>query len=116
MKTHELTNVQLDWAVAQCEAVKIVHSRENGWWETSDPCYAEPNDPHVWSPSTNWSQGGPLIEREKIEVFHERNEWGALINGNFEFNCCVTPLFAAMSCYVASKLGYDIWIPEALKR
>jgi len=115
MKTHELTNVQLDWAVAQCEAVAVIY-HDDGITRCIMKSDGRNGYEGRYQPSTDWAQGGPIIEREKIEVFHERNEWGALINGNFEFNCCVTPLFAAMSCYVASKLGYDIWIPEALER
>ena len=68
MKTSELTGAALDWAVATCEEVELVYDRMHGWWETSDPYYAEPNDPEMFSPSTNWAQGGEIIERECIGI------------------------------------------------
>ena len=56
VKTNELTGAALDWAVNQIE-------------ECCD-------DPHTPFFSTNWSQGGPIIEREKIGIItdptHER--------------------------------------------
>ena len=103
MKTSEL-----DEAVAKWLGVEITYDRENGWWETSDPCYAEPNDPHVWSPSTNWAQGGPIIEREKIELVPsiDGKVWYAeSLNRQARVERCPTPLIAAMRCYVASKHG-----------
>ena len=116
MKTFELSGVQLDWAVAKCEGVAVAYDRMNGWWETSDPRYAEPNDPEVFSPSTNWAQGGSIIERECIDL-----EWTGIPNANFfctiqgEYEAHgTTPLIAAMRCYVASRLGDEVEIPDDL--
>jgi hypothetical protein len=77
--------------------------------------------------STRWEFGGPIIEREGITV--ARNEanragsartmtraafdWVAECNGKREFGS--TPLIAAMRCFVASKLGDEVEIPEELK-
>ena len=123
MKTHQLTGVALDWAVAQCEEVELVYDRMHGWWETSDPYYAEPNDPEMFSPSTNWAQGGPIIEREKIELEHMRGAgdagedvWVAtrMERPAFAEASGSTMLEAAMRCYVESKLGDEVEIPEEL--
>lgn len=115
MKTSQLTGAALDWAVAKCEGVDID--------KFFDAWVPDPVDPHFskhFQPSTNWSQGGPIIEREKIGIGWEHNEticvarvftppqgmW--VVEGP-------TPLIAAMRCYVGFKLGDDIEIPEELK-
>jgi hypothetical protein len=70
----------------------------------------------LWSPSTDWGLGGPLIERESItiSVVHDGQaavRWMALMNRGEEtftrmFNA--TPLLAAMRAYVASKFGETV--------
>jgi len=76
--------------------------------------------PYQWedggfAPSTDWVQGGPIIEREFIELTCT-DEWKAFMR--FQSNPCdedgPTPLIAAMRCYVASKLGDDMEIPNEL--
>ena len=103
MKTSELTGAALDWAVAKCEGVingddlDLGFIRERGY-----------------TPSTDWAQGGPIIEREEIETRKANSkEWGAWKDG---VGCIhgPTPLIAAMRCYVASKLGDEVEIPEEL--
>jgi hypothetical protein len=103
MKTSELQGVALDWAVAKCEG--------HGIGVLDDPWFA---------PSTNWAQGGPIIEREKIELAHvysdrkffwiaTRSEHGAISEEQGP-----TPLVAAMRCYVASQIGDEVDVPEVL--
>lgn len=61
----------------------------------------------VWSPSVNWSQGGPIIEHEKIRVvpFNKpRTGWWAGIYDRMGGAEGSTPLEAAMRCYVAMQL------------
>jgi hypothetical protein len=93
-KTAELTGAALDWAVAKCEG--------------------EP----VYSYSTNWLFGGPIIEREIIMLSYDRgwswdSPWLAEI-ANTPKQDGETPLIAAMRCYVASKLGADVEVPNEL--
>jgi hypothetical protein len=67
-----------------------------------------------FEPSTDWSQGGPIIEREVISVIEGSNgEWQA---GKRPYKFCYgpTPLIAAMRCFVASKLGDEVDVPEGL--
>ena len=100
MKTSELTGAALDWAVQQCEGAR--KDIDFVWW----------TDDH-YTPSTDWAQGGPIIEREEIVIFLEYpKEWGAT-DGNYSKGGD-TPLIAAMRCYVASKLGDDIDLPKEL--
>lgn len=119
MKTSDLTGPALDWAVAKCE---------NADWSDED-CIVnvttfDEYDGTICNYSTDWSQGGPIIERESIRLMPDQgatyvdcvwlagnaNEDGDEFNGEGP-----TPLIAAMRCYVASKLGDDIEIPEELK-
>ena len=127
MKTSELIGPALDWAVAKCEGIELHHYRFDGELKLNDS-YA-PEDATTWSPSTNWSQGGPIIEWEKITVaptdgksFIGQAPWSAyriatLFEEGFdhEHQHGPTPLIAAMRCFVASKLGDEIDIPKELQ-
>jgi hypothetical protein len=69
--------------------------------------------------TSNWSRGGPIIERERIGVItspDEANIWiGSVFEPEWKFNRTgPTPLIAAMRCYVASKLGEEVEVPEEL--
>ena len=127
MKTSELTGVALDWAVAKCEG----HDAHvyGGIVRTTMLKVFGPECHY----STDWSQGGPIIEREKIGVWwatHYVDDEGIEYGNHWyaEMGCTddnadkpygiftgPTPLIAAMRCYVASKLGDEVEIPEELK-
>ncbi len=73
--------------------------------------------------STSWLQGGPIIEREELYVqpTGDAAKWKAYrwlfeyAGGGFTKEYYgLTPLIAAMRCYVASKLGDEVEIPEEL--
>lgn len=119
MKTSELTGAALDWAVAKCEDLE--HYFEDGL-----VCLkGQPFDTHwlYWTPSTDWLQGGAIIEREKIGLKFWGCAWDATCAYENDDDDVVrqaegtgeTPLIAAMRCYVASKLGDEIELPEELK-
>lgn len=111
MKTAELTGAALDWAVARCEghSAKLIDGRV-----TSVKDIVGDLIHFIWEPSTNWSQGGPIIERERLDVYgFDGENWCA--NDNLRATQYgQTPLIAAMRCYVASKLGEDVDVPEEL--
>ena len=73
--------------------------------------------PGPFDPSTDWAKGGPIIEREGIS-WHcgNKTNWHAYAYGNSENMHGPTPLIAAMRCYVASKLGETVDIPEGLTK
>ena len=110
IKTSELQGAALDWAVAKCEGIEFTYE---------DHPRHEMVNMHY---STDWSQGGPIIEREGINLEHNpsRCHWIASIpapehhNGVVEVTGSI-PLIAAMRCYVASKLGPEVDVPEELK-
>ena len=99
MKTSELIGKALNWAVAECEDVYCFDGS--------------------YTPSTNWAQGGPIIEREWVDL-HCVNDslWEAECPapGGLAMQNGPTPLIAAMRCYVASKLGDEVDVPEELCR
>jgi len=103
MKTSELTGAALDWAVANCESVEIIVRQENWDWYSS-----------------SWEQGGPIIEREGLDIRKIRTAhamaWRSVTFDDSIKQYGPTPLIAAMRCYVASKMGDDIEIPEGLTK
>ena len=126
MKTSELTGAALDWAVAKCEFPTALDA-DIGVWVQPLPC-DDPDD-FKFQPSTNWAQGGPIIENEGIDVHRVTSalwsaSWWANNSGmaknpaqRFKHNVRTdgpTPLIAAMRCYVASQLGDEVEIPYEL--
>lgn len=105
IETSKLEGIALDYAVAKC--INRVNRHFVTQWETSHQNY-----------STDWSQGGPIIERERIETRYDRTgrfsePWIAttlerMITGQ-------TPLIAAMRCFVASRLGDTVEIPQEVR-
>jgi len=145
MKTSELTGCTLDWAVAKCEGLKPIlyhdHYRRKAEIHGTEhllpfhlehqenipilvdeegvthllPCYSE-----------DWAAGGTIIEKEGISIVYlYGSTWGATTHpihkvfqdstDHFFQGVGQTPIIAAMRCYVASKLGSEIELPEDLK-
>ena len=146
VKVAEATELQLDWLVAKCEGLPLrldplglkadaPGSPESGWWVW----LAQPGSMLVgpggdtvssrrYSPSTNWAQGGPIIERELIDIQAKFNSGSSIVpKGQWYWQASTvneddvaywfdgpTPLIAAMRCYVVSKLGDTAEVPEEL--
>lgn len=121
MNTSDLIGPALDWAVAKCEDdPEYVNGRI---WITTGSFFSRVRRTE-YSPSTNWAQGGPIIERESIAVDYSD---GTASESGEPFWCASayyssarphaakTPLIAAMRCFVTSKLGEEVKIPEELK-
>lgn len=117
IKTRELNDAALDWAVAKCEGytatikpTEVAYVHPNGGWHHNGN----------WHPATHWAQGGPIIEREEIGSFHYIHgfhgpTWSASIgSGGFQQDG-PTLLIAAMRCYCCAKLGDEIEIPQELQ-
>lgn len=125
IKTSELIGAALDWAVLKA----------NGQDFTGfDLRYID-----VYPYSTEWAQGGSIIEREGIGILFDsgsacrKPSWfatpddqcktsnyeGETFDPAFMVGEAVgtygpTPLIAAMRCYVASKLGDAVDVPNEL--
>jgi len=112
MKTSELTGGALDWAVAKCEpddTVRVYFDEGTG----EKLCHDDWEIPE-FNPSTNWEQGGPIIEREKLEIAWFNSAWCCSTSHSGDLYYGPTPLIAAMRCYVASKLGDEVDVPDEL--
>ena len=124
IKTSELTGPALRWAVATLEGYTNLRRgvfsgelvmdpprKEYGAVEFSSICH-----------DTDWAQGGPIIEQEAHNLFKHNGgtEWCCACNVPREGYTAIitadgpTPLIAAMRCYVASKLGDEVEVPEGL--
>jgi hypothetical protein len=123
-KTNELTDAPLDWAVALAQgATNLKHDTVASWWfvlEGKDRTLSKGwSASQSYNPSTNWDQGGPIIEREGICLKKGHSGWwiAKLLDVNDEehfVTVAPTPLVAAMRCYVISKLGNEVDIPKEL--
>ena len=102
VKTSDLTGAALDWAVAKCEGFDLLN------------IYGHIQIAFCPRYSTDWAQGGPIIERETIATHKKTgtNYWVAVSTTKIETGS--TPLIASMRCYVASKLGDEVEIPQEL--
>ena len=111
IKTSDLNGIALDWAVASIEC-------DTGWLARHmHLLYTMPY-------STDWAQGGPIIERERMTLSYNKNgqTYSAHVSrfrqrgmsNRTRWRSGPTPLVAAMRCYVASKLGEEIDIPQEL--
>ena len=120
MKTSELNVPALDWAVAKAQGVRVgmfagtLRSHACGCVNVFGPEY---------SPSTDWSLGGPIIERERITISQGRDLMASIWtdaygeNGGYKFKQTgPTPLIAAMRCLVTARLGDEVEIPEELAK
>jgi hypothetical protein len=109
MKTSELTGVLLDYWVAKGEGhrVRLVDDDLVVFYEGGDDTGRKERRGPVFSPSSEWHDGGPIIERERIAMRPVEGEWitDHMSNAGTFIGVGTTPLIAAMRAYVASKFG-----------
>lgn len=111
INTSTLTGPALDYAAA------IADGRD--YWRIDVTPKRWTQD--AFTPSTDWAQGGPIIEREGLTVGRQvhKTEWSAEAFDGSGMSMTFlrfgpTPLVAAMRCYVTSKLGDTVEIPDEL--
>lgn len=128
-KVSELEGAQLDWAVAVAMGCTAKMNRHGGVDTTQQESMrlGIPGDLFHgafghgsvrFRPSTYWSQGGPIIERERIPFcpvldgmwISEFVAWEGT-GGRKVSLCGPTPLIAAMRAFVARKLGEEVECP-----
>lgn len=104
MKVNQLEGAALDWAVAKC--IHLINGDDLDIGFINE---------YGYTPSTDWAQGGPIIQEEMIEIFRRDEKWFAYsVNSKPEDFYGPTPLIAAMRCYVASHFGDEIEVPDEL--
>lgn len=126
MKTAELTGDALVCAVAMCEGYTDLHKIPDRWphepqWAMMPP-RQEYGAMELWEIGSDrdWGFFGPIIERELIDTLTVEggtDGWQAdkYLPDEKVTAYGTTPLIAAMRCYVASKLGEEVEIPDELK-
>jgi len=112
VRVSELSGIELDYAVATCEGVYLTNFISM-WYNTDRYKY-----------SSDWAHGGPIIERERLYMTRFGDDWQVRSYWHNGYRSFVhvfmyeatdsSPLVAAMRCYVASKLGEVVDIPEHL--
>lgn len=122
IKVSEATPTQLDWLVAKCEEAidrkLTVVRREDYIGHPVEREVEYDSAPRFewWHPTTNPAQMWPIIEREQISIRFWDNT--TLIHAYMpivgEWEEGATGLTAAARCYVTSKLGETVEIPEEL--
>ena len=154
IKVSEATGVKLDWMVAKCEGgydlqLRSTYGAKTAWQYTMmDEEEPERMDKFYLSDtsySTDWQLGGPIIERERIELCSYSNDgvdtafrskgdeqgnysheeeyvisvpevitWTAWVKYGSHKQDGPTPLIAAMRCFVCSRLGEIVEVPDEL--
>lgn len=117
IKVSEATPTQLDWLVAKCEGY-------SDYMNTRYLCE------HRFS--TDWAQGGPIIERERIELIPlwlgssfegyaashrlsiKYDDEGEFVYGSDCKQYSLSPLIASMTCYVTFRLGNEVEVPKEI--
>lgn len=132
----KLEGPALDWAVAKAdgrclhERIRIVRYNDDSDHICEDcgkDTYMEPSR-HSWKPSTDWGQGGPLIEKYHIQLNYNGNGFSKSPTGKYwcAYVCkpCgkeerpsgggPAPLIAACRAIVALKFGDYVDTPNDL--
>lgn len=138
VKTAELIGPALDWAVAEAEGIQRF-DMGNDWPGNSVVADAADRDRVVicnmigqlvvsrggwsngWNPSTDWAQGGPLIEKYAVKIEHFPSETIAskanariAMHSTAYWQSGPTPLVALCRAIVAAKLGDAVSVPAEL--
>lgn len=131
IRTSELQGVALDYAVAKAQGRAEIEVF--GRNRPTDRGFINVRfNPHPkastarFDPSENWEYGGPIIESESLWVRESavagpavaHLKWFAYASRQYDGDrSCYygeTFLIAAMRCFVASKLGSVVEVPEVL--
>lgn len=125
IQTSTLIGPTLDWAVAM--ALGLTNRKSNNGldivcfmgghvWHAKHPNAWRLSNYSLFRPTTDWSIAGPIIDRENIWLTHNvaAGMHGAHYGDDIWFQKGNTPLIAAMRCFVLSKLGKEVYIPEGL--
>lgn len=127
VKTSELIGAALDWSVLEALKPDLKHPERAGI-STFGPLFGKGYKYPSWgstkyAPSRDWKEGGPIIDRDKICTIHYESDengnpcepgWTAYIWREFPMHG-PTALVAAMRCFVTSRLGDEVDVPDELK-
>jgi hypothetical protein len=125
IETCKLEGEPLNWAVAQCEKEDVVFDGDVLRYAP-----AQFSDEGIYSPSTDWNIGGPIMDRNDI-IFRKYHKPESASHGKcfarisresdstmfwVKEQCQTGPtiLIATMRCRVATALGAVVDVPDFL--
>ncbi|HBZ17522.1 MAG TPA: DUF2591 domain-containing protein [Pantoea sp.] len=131
LKTIKLSGAALDWAVATVEEklmkldpMGFGNTANGGWWLIDDISQPTKKIGSIsklgYSPSQNWDQGGPLIEKHQLYTMHYKGglhpsePWFSHNETEKFYGIGETLLIAACRAIVVAKFGEFIEVPESL--
>ncbi|HCF6753927.1 phage protein NinX family protein [Pseudomonas aeruginosa] len=131
VKTCELEGAALDWAVAMAEGEEVIvhgigqyrYDVRGGIHCCKYGCTFGPRsiteEVERYEPSDSWAQGGPLIEKHKLDIGAPMENVTGPWNANTEWGHPMgtpgpTPLVAACRAIVRAKLGETVSVPAEL--
>ena len=112
-----LSGRALDWAVAKAlgrNFVWIDSADEFGEWDLEDSCAFEPLPRY----SEQWQHGGPVLDKFQICVdsrelpIRTSIGWVPVLGLELHRAQGPTVLISAMRCFVLSKLGRQVEVPD----
>lgn len=110
VETKNLSGRALNYAVAKCQGIGVLIA---GY-----ACVIEGTVIRQLDYDTSCAEAGPIIDREGISTVYrmaERVDLWTAYNDSMDLPCLQggpTRRIAAMRCYVASKMGHSVEIPE----
>lgn len=132
LKTDQIDDITLDWAVAACQG--FMNLRIKSYDSRDILVMTDPNGDTMAladiSFSREWEHGGPILdilfkknvieihngEAMECSVMFELRSLNNASNSNATTAFGKTLLVAAMRCYVKSKLGDEVEVPDALRQ
>lgn len=131
IKVADLTGAALDFAVAEADGHRIIRACTSvdfrGYAVLRSSLGIRERIGIEYAPSTEWAQGGPILDREKLSLdppsakerivevgVMERIAYWRADSQDGHFTIGLTALIAAMRCFVASKLGDEVDVPDVL--
>jgi len=118
-KTSELTGDALDWAVAECEG-RDCYADKDGIWFRDSSTHPDGSETDYGG----WTLCGPIIEREGMSIGYDvelceeegHQYWATVlaVDSGEGRTFGPTPLIAAMRCFVTSRLGEEVEVPDEL--
>jgi len=112
IKVSEATNTQLDWLVAKCRGILQEWANDAGTGRVL-------RAPSYCRPTTDRAQAMELVESEGVCLRRGHSGWWfayqLTVNDEEVFLVLSATLLVAVArCYVASKLGENVEVPDDL--
>jgi hypothetical protein len=122
LRVSNATPLQLDWLVAKCEGKNgVLH--DDGITRCIVIAAASGVYKGTFKPTVNWSLGGPILSEARISrtidhsglwVAYWTDGYGEGDDDKKWMQCDRSELVAGLRCYVVSKLGGEVEVPEEL--